>query len=114
MTNHLPKWVTQLTENDVKSLLESDKEIMRQFARWISEPGKVMALQCEVTRLAQENLRLRTVMLAAHDEIKEHWDSHCNNEGGPVNLMNNLKHGSGFYPGYADQVSKSTNETSDS
>lgn len=114
MTNHLPKWVTQLTENDVKSLLESDKEIMRQFARWISEPGKVIALQCEVTRLAQENLRLRTVMLAAHDEIKEHWDSHCDSGGGPVNLMNNLERGTGFYPGYVDCVVNLKSDSSDS
>lgn len=62
MTNRIPKWVTQLTEGEVKMLLESDKEIMREFACWVSEPSKVTALQDQVTRLAQENLRLRTLL----------------------------------------------------
>lgn len=62
MTNHIPKWVTQLTEGDVRLLLDSDKEIMREFARWVNEPSKVTALQYEVTRLAQENLRLRIIL----------------------------------------------------
>ena len=104
--NYLPKWVTQLSETDVKSLLESDKEVMRQFARWVGEPNRVAALQMEVTRLAQENLRLRTVMMAAHEEIASHWKHHCDPEGaGPVNLMNNRESGSGFYPTYVSKVS---------
>ena len=66
MTNHIPKWVTQLTEDDVRLLMDSDKEIMKEFARWVNEPSKVTALQHEITRLAQENLRLR-ILLEDHD-----------------------------------------------
>lgn len=68
MTNNIPKWVTQLTESDVKLLMESDKEVMKEFARWVSEPNKVVALQDQVTRLSQENLRLRTII--AENDIR--------------------------------------------
>jgi hypothetical protein len=87
--------------------MQSDKGIVRQFAQWISEPNRVQALQNEVTRLAQENMRLRTVMLAAHQEIVEHWESHCD-EGGyaPQSLIRHLRDGTGYYPGYVEEISK--------
>ena len=108
-SNRIPKWITNLTETDIKDLLVSDKEIMRQFARWISEPNKVTALQQEITRLSQENLRLRTVMVAAHEEITEFWDAHCDADGyGPQNLVRHLKEGTGYYPGYVDRVTFSS------
>ena len=104
-SNHLPKWITQLREEDVKALLESDKEIMRHFARWVAEPSKVEALQHEVTRLAQENLRLRTVMMAAAEEIGEHWEAHCDDEGyGPQSLQRHLREGTGYYPGMIEMI----------
>lgn len=69
------------------------------------QPPIVAALQRQVTRLAQDNLRLRTVMAAAADEILEQWDAHCDPEGfGPRNLLRHLQEGTGFYPGYIDAV----------
>ena len=107
MSEALPKWIHHINEDDIKLLMQSDKGIVRQFAQWVSEPNRVQALQNEVTRLAQENMRLRTVMMAAHQEIVEHWGSHCDEEGyGPQSLVRNLKEGTGYYPGYVDEISK--------
>jgi hypothetical protein len=107
MSDVLPKWLHHIDEEDIRKLLESEKGVIRQFAQWVSEPSRVLALQNEVTRLAQENLRLRTVMLAAHQEIVEHWESHCDDEGyGPQSLVRHLKDGTGYYPGYVDKISK--------
>ena len=111
VNNQIPKWVSNISESDVKLLLESDKEVMRQFAKWASEPSRVAALQMEITRLSQEILRLRTVMLAAHSEITEQWHSHCDSDGfGPTNLVRHLKEGTGFYPGFVDEVIKGGND----
>ena len=107
MSESHPKWIHHIDESDIARLLQSDKGVIRQFAQWVSEPNRVQALQNEVTRLAQENLRLRTVMMAAHQEIVEHWESHCDSEGyGPQNLVRHLKEGTGYYPGYVDEISK--------
>ncbi len=107
MTNKVPGWLHSIKESDVEELLRSHKGIVREFAQWISEPRKVEALQEEITRLAQENLRLRTVMLAAHEEIGEYWDAHCDTEGfGPQNLMRHLRDGTGYYPGLLPKVAK--------
>jgi len=105
MSNTTPSWLHNINEEDIDLLLRSERGIIREFARWVSEPSKVLALQTEVTRLAQENLRLRTVMMAAHEEITERWDAHCDAEGfGPQNLVRHLKEGTGFYPGLIDKL----------
>lgn len=112
MSDTLPKWLHHISEEDVKQLLQSDKGVIRQFAQWVSEPSRVQALQREVTRLAQENLRLRTVMLAAHEEITEHWDAHCDADGfGPQNLVRHLKEGTGYYPGMLGKIDGSNDES---
>jgi hypothetical protein len=105
VTSRIPNWLHNIKEEDVESLLRSNKDVIREFAQWISEPRKVDALQEEVTRLAQENLRLRTVMMAAHEEISEHWESHCDDEGyGPQNLVRHLHDGTGYYPGMLEKL----------
>ena len=107
MNDAIPKWLHHIDEEDVRQLLQSDKGVIRQFAKWVSEPNRVQALQAEITRLAQENLRLRTVMLAAAEEIGDHWEAHCDEEGyGPQSLQRHLREGTGFYPGYLDELSK--------
>ena len=105
MDREVPGWLQRIDEKDIEELLRSHRGVMRDFARWVSEPGKVLALQEEVTRLLQENLRLRTVMLAAHEEITEHWEAHCDAEGfGPQSLVRHLKEGTGFYPEMIDKL----------
>jgi hypothetical protein len=111
MSDVLPKWLHHIDEADITRLLQSEKGIIRQFAQWVSEPNRVQALQNEVTRLAQENLRLRTVMMAAHQEIVEHWESHCDDEGyAPQSLIRHLRDGTGYYPGYVEEISKRKEE----
>ena len=45
-------------------------------------------------RLTADNENLRSVMIAAAEEIHEHWDAHCDEEGyGPSNLMRRLEEG---------------------
>jgi len=52
------------------------------------------SLRAEVERLTRENANLRSVMIAAAEEIHEHWDAHCDSDGyGPANLMRRLEAG---------------------
>jgi hypothetical protein len=52
------------------------------------------AAAVELRRLYAENENLRSVMVAAAEEIHEHWDAHCDEEGyGPANLMHRLENG---------------------
>lgn len=111
MTSNMPAWLHRIDEADIEELLRSDKGIIRDFARWVSEPSRVTALQAEVTRLAQENLRLRTVMMAAAEEITDHWEAHCDSFGhGPQNLVRHLKEGAGYYPGMIEKIDRRNDE----
>ena len=48
----------------------------------------------EITRLRAEAEALRSVMIAAAEEIQAHWPAHCDAEGyGPANLMRRLEEG---------------------
>ena len=61
------------------------------------------SLRARITELETEAANLRTVMVAAAEEISAHWDAHCDAEGyGPANLMHRLERGiASHYPGYA-------------
>ena len=66
----------------------------------------------EVERLRQEIIRLRTVMLAAHDEITEFWAAHCDADGyGPQSLVRHLRDGTGYYPGMLERLEGSKDES---
>lgn len=55
----------------------------------------------ELRRLHAENEALKSVMVAAAEEISSHWDAHCDSEGyGPVNLMRRLEQGIPSQYGY--------------
>lgn len=105
MTSRVPNWLHHICEDDVDLLLRSDKGIVREFAQWVSEPRKVEALQMEVTRLAQENMRLRTVMMAAQEEITRCWAAHVDDDGyGPDVLVRHLHDGTGYYAGMVEKI----------
>lgn len=54
-----------------------------------------------IAALEAENAELRTVMVAAAEEIHQHWDAHCNAEGyGPAHLMRRLEEGIASQYGY--------------
>lgn len=51
-------------------------------------------LLSELDALRADNANLRTVMIAAAEEIAAHWDAHCDAEGyGPQNLQRRLEEG---------------------
>ena len=51
-------------------------------------------LAAERDALKADNANLRTVMVAAAEEIHAHWHAHCDSEGyGPANLMHRLEQG---------------------
>ena len=63
--------------------------------------GHCREAAAELRRLHAENDRLRTVMVAAAEEIDSHWEAHCDSEGyGPVNLMRRLEQGIAAEYGY--------------
>lgn len=52
------------------------------------------ALESAVRALHDENAKLKTVMIAAAEEIHKHWSAHCDADGyGPANLMRRLEEG---------------------
>jgi hypothetical protein len=54
-----------------------------------------------IKRLAAERDAFATTMVAAAEEIHEHWDAHCDAEGyGPANLMRRLEEGIPSQYGY--------------
>lgn len=56
--------------------------------------GLLSQAAAELRRLHEENQRLKTVMIAAAEELAKHWEAHCDAEGyGPVNLMRRLEKG---------------------
>lgn len=61
----------------------------------------IMDAAAELRRLHEENENLCSVMIAAAEEIAEHWDAHCDEEGyGPANLMHRLERGIPAQYGY--------------
>jgi hypothetical protein len=69
----------------------------------ITEEGEeLLRLRAELATLKEQNANLKTVMIAAAEEIQEHWQAHCDEEGyGPSNLMHRLEKGIPVQYGYA-------------
>jgi hypothetical protein len=65
--------------------------------QWIGNPlpvGTKLYGPDTIERLTRENAALKTVMVAAAEEIHAHWQAHCDAEGyGPQNLMRRLEEG---------------------
>ena len=56
--------------------------------------ASLRAMADEGEALRAENEKLRTVMVAAAEEIAAHWQAHCDADGyGPANLMRRLEEG---------------------
>ena len=66
-----------------------------------NRPIALREAAAEITRLREDNKKLsdkaevlRSVMIAAAEEIQAHWPAHCDAEGyGPANLMRRLEEG---------------------
>ena len=73
---------------------EAADAIERLTARSVFAENDAATLRMLVERLTAENANLRTVMIAAAEEIQAHWAAHCDAEGyGPANLMRRLEDG---------------------
>ncbi|WP_236175961.1 hypothetical protein [Pseudomonas pseudonitroreducens] len=86
----------QLLEQQVAALRQHKNDYME------AAEGTRLALEAEAQALREEISRLHSTMVAAAEEIHEHWDAHCDEEGyGPSNLMYRLeKCIDADYPGY--------------
>ena len=76
--------------------------LIQRLRDWRGDPDEVMAeaadaLEQQAAQIAEKDAeiaRLKTVMIAAAEEIGAHWDAHCDAEGyGPVNLLRRLEQG---------------------
>jgi len=67
-----------------------------KYSRWVDadDLALIERLTAEVAELRRDNANLRTTMVAAAEEISEHWQAHCDAGGyGPSNLMHRLEAG---------------------
>lgn len=66
-----------------------------QTARAMSQAAALLRSQAaEIEALQKQIANLKTVMIAAAEEIHAHWDAHCDADGyGPQNLMRRLEEG---------------------
>jgi chromosome segregation ATPase len=67
------------------------------WKHWLAraiEAARDAQWQARLDKLTAENENLRSVMIAAAEEIHEHWQAHCDDDGyGPANLMRRLEKG---------------------
>ena len=64
-----------------------------QYCPLFTPLGQVWSLVLEEDK-QKEIENLKSVMVAAAEEISKHWDAHCDEEGyGPVNLLRRLEAG---------------------
>lgn len=87
----LQKELEQTTDQN-KRLIEYQSQYTKRYEDLAAERDK----------LKSDNDNLVSVMIAAAEEIQEHWQAHCDEEGyGPQNLMMRLEKGiPANYPGY--------------
>jgi hypothetical protein len=86
------------TREEVAAKLRRLHAVEEEWARLSQDEGKA---EREIEHLHEENRKLKTVMVAAAEEISAHWDAHCDSEGyGPANLMRRLEDGIASEYGY--------------
>lgn len=87
------KWGPQLWPSGT-NLLNADQA--RAMLEHVTEP-----LRTQFADTERDNANLRTVMIAAAEELATHWTAHCNAEGyGPINLLRRLQEGIAAQYGY--------------
>ncbi len=88
-------------EADADEIAELRGVVERLTAEIASLVARLDELQTNERRLIAEISDLHTVMIAAAEEIQEHWEAHCDEEGyGPAKLMRRLEHGIPSQYGY--------------
>lgn len=88
----------QSCEEQLKDLKKVNNETAELYAESL---GKELELQEQLKAKDEEIANLKTVMIAAAEEIQAHWQAHCDAEGyGPANLMRRLEKGIPSQYGY--------------
>lgn len=89
-----------MIKTDTDALVRKLRYMGRQYAAGqVSRGGSPRKHYLEeaadtIERLTRENAALKTVMVAAAEEIHAHWQAHCDADGyGPQNLMRRLEEG---------------------
>lgn len=89
-----------MSNTDTEALVQKLRYMGRQYAAGqASRGGSPRKHYLEeaadtIERLTRENAALKTVMIAAAEEIHAHWQAHCDADGyGPQNLMRRLEEG---------------------
>lgn len=97
----------QRTAAELRRLHEANRELVEVLSE-LSEVQSILdncasyqevvlvfhGLEAERDKLKAEIDNIKSVMIAAAEEISAHWDAHCDAEGyGPVNLMHRLERG---------------------
>jgi hypothetical protein len=79
------------------------ERIRDELNEWSELERQLAEARMKISALESERIDLVTTMIAAAEEIQEHWSAHCDEEGyGPSNLMTRLERGvSAGYPGYS-------------
>ena len=74
---------------------EQALELLRHWQQIANDRSvEIHRLNDELERLRADGENLRTVMVAAAEEIHQHWEAHCDADGyGPANLMHRLEIG---------------------
>lgn len=76
------------------ALRAKDERIAQLGDNAIADQQRIDDAEQRAEGAEQEVAKLKTVMVAAAEEIHEHWDAHCDAEGyGPANLMHRLEEG---------------------
>lgn len=73
---------------------DADLVLAESSRRLGAADTELAAAKARIAELERDNENLRSVMIAAAEEIAEHWDAHCDEDGyGPANLIARLERG---------------------
>ena len=87
---HNEFWLSKL-QTRIREFPAAAQHHLRRFIALQADHATATA---RIAELKADNENLRSVMIAAAEEIQEHWDAHCDSDGyGPANLMYRLEKG---------------------
>lgn len=108
---------TQLEGSELKDAIDIEKHLIHVKNTQSELREKVIEnLKEDISKLELEVSNLKTVMVAASEEIQLHWEAHCDEKGyGPSNLMHRLEKGltsrySGYSAGAFDKLRQENEE----
>jgi len=100
--NQMRSYILRLEAGPPPRRPEHIESMFKARSDYQPQPEATVSAVQAMETMQNECIELRQVMVAAAEEIHEHWDDHCDEEGyGPANLMRRLEKGIAVcYPGY--------------